>query len=116
VAREEANENHPAARALRDALGLVRTVYAVTKDKTHRQALDDAGRHLTHAVEQTRKHPGTLGYQTIPVESDWAFGALARVTWSGDIVTLINTARQRVEAAQRLAYDHEVRASRLQKH
>jgi hypothetical protein len=118
VAREEANENHPAAkfRALRDALGVVRALYAVTRDKARRRALEEAGRHLTHAVEMTRKHPGTLGYQSVPMQAGWAFGALASVTWSREVVAIIEATRRRVDGTQRGAHEAEERVARRQSH
>jgi hypothetical protein len=116
VACEEANEHHPTARALRDALGVVRVLYAFTKDAARKGALEEAGRHLSNAVEMTKRQPGTLGYQSVRTQATWAFGALGKVTWSPEITGLIEVARERIERRQRRAYDVEARAARSQKH
>jgi hypothetical protein len=116
VAREEANEHHPAARALRDALGVVRVLYAMTRDGARRRALEGAGKHLGNAVDMTKKHPGSLGYQTVPIEAAWAFEALLKVTWSPEIMQLIEAARDCVEGKQRRAHEVEAGEARKQKH
>jgi hypothetical protein len=107
---------HPAACALRDALGLVRVLYTATTEEPRRAAITQAGQHLSTALELAPKPPGTLGFRAVPLNAEQAFAALSKLSWPGDLARLIDAARARVDAGLTRADELETRAARSQQH
>lgn len=93
---------------IRDALGLVRTLYTAAKDAGHHgrvMATTEAGRALRTALGFTRLAPDTLGARSIPGHVERAFTTLEKAPWPPDVELLIRIARARCQrpAASTLA-------------
>jgi hypothetical protein len=116
VPMADEREHHPSAPALRDALGLVRLLYAATRDEERRDSLVKAGESLAHALAMSDKPPETLGFKSVAFNAESAFGLLGKMSLSPEVAALVEVAQARVKAGQARAYELEARAARSQQH
>lgn len=90
---------HP--EALRDALGLARTLYAVTKakgdDPVRLHAIIVAGESLRKALAMAMvtHPPDTMGGRAASAHAVTGFQALHGVRWSDDVAQLVREAERR---------------------
>lgn len=97
---------HPAA--VRDALGLVRLLFAVEREGTdldRAALLTEIGTTLGQCLEMGRLRPETLGYRAAVSRSAEAMDRLVTLTWPADVAELVRRARDRVCGVQRRADD-----------
>jgi hypothetical protein len=83
---------------IRDALGLVRTLFTAAKDAGHHGrivATTEAGRALKTALGFAHLDADTLGARSIPGHVERAFTALGKVPWPPEVELLIRIARAR---------------------
>jgi hypothetical protein len=85
---------------IRDALGLVRTLFTAAKDAGHHGriiATTEAGRALKTALGFAHLDADTLGARSIPGHIERAFTALGKAPWPPEVELLIRIARARCQ-------------------
>jgi hypothetical protein len=86
------------AEPIRDALGLVRTLFTAAKDAGHHGrivATTEAGRALKAALGFAHLDADTLGARSISGHLERAFTALGKAPWPPEVELLIRIARTR---------------------
>jgi hypothetical protein len=84
---------------VRDALGLVRLLFAVERegiDIDRTTLLAEVGTTLGQCLEMGHLRPESLGYRAAVDRSAAAMERLVAVTWSADVAELVRHARDRV--------------------
>lgn len=83
--------------ALRDAIGLARTLYAAEADPARREAIARAGARLAEALRLARMEPGSLGHRAAPQNAQRGLAILAAIGWPPEVERLIAAARARLD-------------------
>jgi hypothetical protein len=103
---------HP--RPVRDALGLVRMLFAVERDGTDLDrpaALVEIGNKLVLSLDLGRWRRDSLGHRAAVNHATEAVDRLAAMTWPGEVAEVVRIAQARVVGA-RLRKDDERDAKR----
>lgn len=89
------------AERLRDALGLLRLLYAAEADAVRRATIAEAGRRFTIALDQTRFELGSLAHRAAPGNAGHGFDALDKLELSTELRALLDVARKRTLEEER---------------
>ena len=92
---------HP--HAVRDALGLVRLLFAVERegiDITRTAQLTEIGRTLGECLELAQRDPETLGYRAAVHRSREAVDQLAAMAWPAEIAEVVRVAQSRLKGVE----------------
>jgi hypothetical protein len=106
--------------AVRDALGLVRLLFAVEREGTdldRATLLTEVGKTLGECLGMGHLSPESLGYRAAVSRSAEAMDRLAAVAWPADVAEVVGRARDRVRGVRPRAEDerdvkHKVAAVR----
>ena len=91
------------AHHVRDALGLVRLLFAVERegeDITRNTQLTEIGRTLAECLSLAQRAPETLGYRAAVTRSQEAVDKLAAMEWPADVAEVVRVAVSRVRGRQ----------------
>ena len=91
------------AHQVRDALGLVRLLFAIERegtDITRAADLTDIGRTLGECLGLAQRSPETLGYRAAVHRSCDAVNKLAAMDWPAEIAEVVRVAQVRVKDQQ----------------
>lgn len=94
--------------AVRDALGLVRVLWAVERDGeadvARLKSLSQIGAKLRETLDLGRLREETLGYRAAVLRSWEAVDALASLTWPAEVAELVRKTQTRVRAGAMPGY------------
>lgn len=91
------------AGAVRDALGLVRVLFALERDgtdMTRTAQLVEIGKTLAECLGLAMRDPETLGYRAAVTRSCDAVDKLAAMEWPADVAEVRRLARDRVKGVE----------------